>query len=472
MALEKPTHVADYEARLAPPPSIDRWPIIIGQNLTGQYLSAAFRLCTQGYRYQFVDLLNELLEHDPHARGVFRQRILAVASARIELDAPKLEANDPEAELAKTIADTCRRQFLRIPYRAQRIASLCWAIVYGLGGLEMAWDRLDLWTLKGLDFLHSRRLSYPDSSAWDVYIWDQGASPFEVPGTSGVYGLRVKDYPNKFCIHAPQLNGDYPTRDGEGRYIAFYLLMKRVIVRASAQDFERTIRPWVIAYFGAGTDKDGKAIASKEDVAAADDAVKALGVGSLNAATLPDSVRVEILKAASTLNAQQFVEWIDGQVTKSALGQTFTTEAGKFGSKSTAHQGANGSKIIARYDGNCLADTLENDVFGAIVRLNWPDKVHLAPVVRVVTDEDPDPALVMELAMNATSIDIPVDGRRVAEMTGVPLIDPEDEDAIRTRMLAPGKAASPPDPNDPVVEPVADGTNPVDETDPAAEPPT
>jgi phage gp29-like protein len=473
MALdEKPTRTAALGTQLAPPPTIDRWPIVIGQNLTGAYLSAAFRLCTSGYRHQFVDALNELLEHDGHARGVTRQRVLAVAGARVELDPAKLEPDDPDEELAKTIADECRYQWDRIPYRSQRIASLCWGIIYGLSGLEIDWDRSELWCARGLRFLHSRRLSFPNSSAWDVYIWDQGALVGGPLTSAGLYGLRVKDYPNKFVIHAPQLNGDYPTRDGEGRYIAFLLLIKRIILRASAQDFERTIRPWVVAYFNRRAEGDGKAIASDEDIASADDAVKALGAGSLNAATLPDTVRIDILKAASSLDAQQFLEWIDAQISKSLLGQTFTTEAGKFGSRSTAQVGENGTQVITRYDGACLADTLQEDLFGAIVRLNWPDKVHLAPTIRVVTDEKPDPKRIMELAAQGTSIDMPISIKGLAELTGLPMADPEDPDDDRTRMLMPGRTAAPPDPNESVVAPEADGTEPVDTHDQAAEPPT
>ena len=78
--------------------------------------------CTQGWRYQFVtDLFNELLEHDPHARGVIRRRLARLAGAKIEVRPAALptSASASDKELAKTIACEVDWQIQSMPGRAQ-----------------------------------------------------------------------------------------------------------------------------------------------------------------------------------------------------------------------------------------------------------------------------------------------------------------------------------------------------------------
>lgn len=442
---------------IARPPVIDRYPVILGQALSGQALTATYRLANTGWRYQYVDLLNELLEHDPHARAVTRQRVLAVAGGRVQITAAHLPKNDKREKLAGDIAEDFEQQFSNIPGRSQSIGQLNWGLFYGLSGSEIDWQRTDGWEIGGLSNIHSRRLNYPNPTTWDLYIYDQGLVG---PGlsymgpTTGVYGLRVGDFPGKFICHAPALNGDYPTRDGEGRYIGMYMLLKRMVVRASAQDFERTIRPWVVGYFNRDMDDGNPPPATTEDIKALEDALAILGMGSLNSAALPNTVKVELLRAASAMSATEFLSFLNREISKALLGQAFTTEPGANGNLSTSQMAKEGTLEVLRYDGQCIADTLERDLATPWMKLNYPEANRkLLPRIKIMVDELPDPEKVANIATSLASVDVPIDVDELAEMTGMPVVAPDDKKARRTRMVAAGKAESPPpEPGSPEAE--------------------
>ncbi len=447
-------HPLEQPALLAPPPVVDRWPILIGQNLSLAYLTNTYMLATQGWRWQWVDVVNELLEHDPHARGVCRQRFLPVVAARLEVLPAELPegAEQSDKDLAKKVADEVRRQIKGIPAWTQALGRLVWGIGYGMSAAESEWCR-DTgsmapkgWEVRGLSFVHSRRLNVTNPSTWDVHIYDQGPTGPGAQLNYGFgYGLPLRAYPGKFILHAPALNGDYATRDGEFRYIGAYLLIKRMMVRVTAQDFERFVRPWVLGYFNREGDKNRQAVAANPDIQQLLAAVKALGMGGLNAAVLPESVRVEILKAAASAgNPREFIDWLDTQVTESLLGQTYTTRPNVRGTHGAAGVAAEGTRRINEYDAQCLADTLERDLVYWIVALNWDEQVarRFCPKLKFGVSDPPSATEVATIAKLLTSIDVPLRARDVGEMAGMPVIDEGDEEGMahgRTRLVYAGK---------------------------------
>lgn len=442
--------------QLAPWPQIDKYPVVIGQNLTGNHLSAQFRLGTQGWRYGYVDVINELLEHDPHTRGVVRQRVLAVAGARVDVRPPKLPKKHKDTDLSQQIAEDFAYDFEAIPELSQALGQLNWGVVYGVSACEFDWN-LDPeigWEPIGMRFVHSRRLNYPDPSSWDLYCYDMGmVGPGLYFGpTTGLRGLRIADYPGKFGVHTPSLNGDYPTRDGEARYIAFYLLLKRMCVRATSQDFERLIRPWVLAYFAVEKDDAKNAIATEDDIAKADAAAKSLGAGALNTASLPDSIKIEIIRAAMAMQVGDFLSFLNAEISKAILGQSFTTEPGKNGNFAAMDIANKATLRILKYDAATLADTLRRDLAMRWMKLRYPQaNRRLCPQIVLHVTELPEPDKIIEIAAKATSIDIPVDVDQIAELANLPIVPNELDEPRRTRMVAAGKSVEPgdDDPNEP-----------------------
>ncbi len=427
-------------AVLAPWPQIDRFPVILGSNISFSYIAAVCRIALNGYRQPFVDVLAELLEAEAHGFSVLAKRILGVAGGRLEFAPADVPDGTAEEKRARDICTFVERQFNAIPRRTQTFASLLWGLYYGISAAENIWERTaGEWRVSALRFIHSRRLSFPNYATWDLYVWDQGAvTGLDPAPTQGTVGLRIADYPGKFTVHAPQVRADYPTREGLGRSLVYYFAIKLLFLRVSAQDFERFVKPWAVAYFATTDEKTGKPrSANDDDIAAADRAVRALGVGSLSAVVLPDSVRIEILNAASKLSQDQFLAYLDAAISKAVVGQTFTTEAGNYGSRSTAEVGKGDALELGRYDAVCFSDTLREHLVLPLVRLNFPGQESLCPRLRLHVEERPNPEAVMNVAAKAASVGMPVDADELARQVGLPLVDPTNEKARRLLPLKP-----------------------------------
>ena len=458
MPWEKPQDI------IARPPIIDRYPIVIGANLSGQYVSSAFRLCNSGWRYQFVDVLNELLECDPDARGPVRARVLGVACGRHEVLPADIPKDDFDFKLADEIAQRYGEQFKSIPKLQQQTAQLLWGDIYGVSSNEIIWDLNGSdWDIVGLSNIHSRRLNYPNPTSWDLYIYDQGlvGPGMDYMGpTTGVFGLRVSQFPGKFIVHTPALNGDYPTRDGEGRFIAYNMLFKRMLMRATAQDFERIIKPRILGYFNRRlAEGTTRSIANTEDEQMLQNVCVALASGGLLSGTLPDSTKVDVLKDAAAMEATEWLNFLVRGYAKSLIGQSFTTEPGANGNLATAEQAAKDTQKIFKYSARCLCDTLEEDVARPWMQLNYPDAPRrLLPRHNLIIDEAPDPQTLLKMAGDA-SHNMPEFARRVdmddlGERSGVKLLG---EKEARPLPAPPVTIHGPPKDGEPGDEPPKNG---------------
>lgn len=454
-----PVPVINDQSVFARPPQIDRFPVIIGANLNAQYVSSAFRLCNSGWRYQYVDLLDELLENDPDTRAVVRARILGVACGRYSVEPAILgdDASDAEREIAQELANEFEVEFNNIPFRTQRIQQLAWADWYGLSGLEIKWAHpsASKWEVADLSFIHSRRINLSNPTSWDVYIYDQGlvgpGSEYMGP-TVGVYGLPVAKYPGKFLIHSPSLSGQYPTRDGEGRYVAFFMLMKRMVTRCSAQDFERTVRPWVVGYFNRKLQEGHDTpLADKLDIQLLEAALGALGAGSMNSAALPNSVKIELLKAAAAMSAVEFLGFLNKSIAKALLGQAFTTEPGANGNLATAEVADKNTSKILEYSVNALCDTIRFGLCVPWLSLNHPGlSRRFAPRIVGNVSDLPKPELLMKMASQATEMDMPVDMDDLSARTTIKLLAKDDVTGRRTRCVTAKAGPNPPEDGQPI----------------------
>jgi phage gp29-like protein len=419
--------------QVAPWPLIDRYPLVLGANLTHAYISAAMRSATQGYRQQWVDVLDELLEREPFGFACLSQRILTTAGARKHVKAAKTKEGTPDADLAEKARSLVEAQLESIPNLTQHCATLLWAIYYGITALEKMWARVNRpdasWWITGLHFVHSRRLAYPDQSAWRLHIWDQGVvSINEVAKypSEQLFGLAVDDYPHKFIVHIPSLRGDYATREGLGRELAFYFSLKTIAMRGAGQNVERFAKPWAWATYNTGTEAtDGKPRdASVEDIAAGDAAVKAMGVGSLAGVSLPDSITLN-MKTPDSLGAighKDLAALCDEAISACIRGNTGTSKVGRNGSRASMEVAERDEQSVNRYDAVALSNTLTEYIARSVIELNMPEAMHLVPTIEVAVEEEPDPDHIMAVVQKAVMAGIPVDADAVAVMAKLPVI--------------------------------------------------
>lgn len=435
---------------VAPWPLIDRYPIVQGSRLTVEYVSAVFRLATTGYRQQYVDLLGELLEQDPHLFSVLSKRILSTANARLEITAADVPEDGPDFDLAKETAEMVRAEIARIPDLSRAFAELLWGLYYGVATAEIFWSRdSDGWHIDRLEFVHTRRLSYPDSQSWDLCIWDQGQvlgwqSPWgEAPTNSATFGTRIADWPGKFITFRPQLRGEYPTRDGLGRQTAVWSIFKRIGARNAVAYLERFSKPFMdVAYTTTdGSEQDGPhRQASEEDQALARRIVDTIGPGGASGVSHPDSITVEpkTFEGASSGGTKlTYTEWIgvcNGEHSKAVLGSTLGTEVGHGGGNRALGEVMERSELdIEQYDAGRLGEAVKRDLVTWLVRLNKPEALHLVPDASIHVGKDPDPKAVLENADKMTKMGGRVDLDKLADQTGLTLIPNEPGADGKTR---------------------------------------
>lgn len=430
------------DAKLAPWPSIDRWPVILGSNVTIAYITSVFRTCLTGYRREFCDLLDELLERDPHLYGICAQRIHAVCGGELQVIPAVAEAGSTDDTKSREIAACVEKRLRGLPNWQQSLSQLQWGgLYYGVGASEVSWSKdQDGWYPARLHWLHSRRLAYPDMNDWSLRVWDQGSvrQSYDVNDpTSRLFGIRCEDFPGKFIVHTPSVRGNYPTRDGLGRECAYWSALKLMGARGAAQYIERFGKPWVVGYYATAEEDKMHRAADERDMKVLESASVALGLGSLASATLPDSTKLDIFgpaaQASRNLLHAQFVHLCNSEMSKAVLGQTDTTEPSANGSKGAVEVRKQGTQELYRYDAACLADTLQSTLVYWIVTLNYPGYEHLAPTIRLHSAEEPDLNAILDRATKMATFGAPVDADKVSEEVGVPLLPKPDYAAMEAQ---------------------------------------
>lgn len=457
---------------LAPWPQVDRYPIVLGPNAGFQYVSAAKRQAKFGYRLQWVDLLEELIEKDPSAYGNLSNRILSTAGGRIEVKSAskndeladavrslatpdgKRHPRADEVELADEIARHVQAQVNAIPELPQALVNLLWGIYYGPMLQEIIWDRRpEGWRVKRLHFIAARRVSFPDQANYHPHLWDQGLVTTAGPGwqnylSSGLFGIDILDYPNKFISYHPHVVSGYPQKDGLGMLLAWYLVLKAMAVRGGGEYIERFVKPWALATYASSYDDQGKKSrnATPEDIEAASAAMQALGLSGLSFATLPDSIDVKLFGPGTNKGGGEgklaqtvFADWIDDQVARAILTTSAMQQLKATGARNALEVLARGAKRVYWFDSVVLAAALTRDLGDAIVRLNYPGKEHLAPTLLIHTDDEPSPEVMLDRYAKAAQAGFPIDADKAASHAGLAdvLADPENADA---RILYPVKA--------------------------------
>lgn len=449
-------------AVIAPWPLIDRYPTILGDRISIGYIGAVIRQCMSGYRQQWVDLLEELLVGEPHGYAVLEHRFNTVSGGRLDITPPELRPingePNPETDEAKLIADDIASVVDAIPDRQKALNRLAWGLYYGVSGAENIYEyRADGWRVVALNFIHSRRIAYPDQNSWRPRIWDQGSVSTSTDTnrsypTTEMFGVRVDDFPGKFIIFEACIRGDYPTREGLGLQLAYWIGLKGMAVRGAGQYVERFGKPWALGSYSTAQPNLPKRAATDEDIKALNAALAALGLGSLAGAALPDSVEINLqgpgLNSGSTgITHAELIALIDAQIEEVVLTTSGITTPGKNGTRSSREVMKEGTRETFRYDAQCLADTLKRDLVMPLVRLRHPGKEHLCPNVAIFPNEEPNPLAILELNAKAAASGLPVDADAVAKKIGVDLV-PAEKRAPPRRMY-PVKPIPPVDMNAP-----------------------
>ncbi len=343
--------------------------------------------------------------------GVCRRAVLGVE--------PSVEAaSDEQADI--DLADEIR-EIVRAPAFRSLLSQCLWGFGPGVSANEILWDRSGrTWTPAGYAWRDPRWFRWGREDAHQLRLLSE-EDPAE--GTSLERG--------KWIVHAPSLRPGIPARGGLARPVAALYCLASWALTGWSGWLEVYGRPIRLGKYGPD--------ASEEDKATLQQAV--FGIGSDAAATIPESMAIELIEAARSSSSdayERFMRWMDEQVSIIVLGQAATTQG------TPGRLGSDDAQAEVRHDilrGDCeeLAETLSRHLVKPCVDLNHgPQERYPRVVLRARDPEDVD-ALVRALRL-LVPFGMEVETSVVRDRLGWP-DPPEDADVLRAPER-PGPAAA------------------------------
>lgn len=433
----------------------DHYPLHWGAKATVGTVTAQLRLQEIGYRLQYCDLLRELIEGDGHAFSCLQSRAYQVSSRPWSLVPADVTSPSDQAK-AKTIAEYCTQALKRIPAWRTHVASMLWAITYGVTCREIMWDRKRSgeWCIDELRFVHTRRLGYD----WD---WNVRLTAYAYAD----WGMQLSDMPGKFWLFEPKLSDEYPTREGLGRTLAYWLAFKRFGQRDFIAYVEKYGKPYAIAKWKTGADS-----ADEETISTANQIARNLAAGTTSGAAIPDTLDI-LIEGGGTKNSgggsgentphKALIAGCDQEVSKLVLGQAFSTNASQgagLGTDKSIFEDV--TRNLIRNDAQQISESITRDIVRWLVRLNFgPDAAdRLCPTYQIDVEDSDDLGALCDQLTKLKALGMRIGEQWLHEKFGVPepqegedvgeqTDDEADEDG-ESDVPQPGKGKDKPDPKD------------------------
>ena len=317
----------------------------IAAGLTPQRLKAALASADTGETRDFCTLAAELEERDIRygaSLGVRKRAVLGVE--------PVVEAASDSAE-DRGLADE-----VRSIVRAAHFRRLSAACLDGLGkgwaAVEIDWDRSGKrWRPRGYLWRDPRWFRWSREDPHELRVLDESAPVDGIPLA-----------PWRWVVHCPSLREGIPARGGLSRIACAAYLLRSYALRDWMGFLDVFGIPVRLGKWGPG--------ASESDRRALRRAVAEIGSGA--AATIPESMQVELIEAgrsSATDAFERLCRWLDQQVAEAVLGQAATTEG------TPGRLGSDQAQADVRHDilvSDCadLADTIQRDLIVPYVILN------------------------------------------------------------------------------------------------------
>jgi phage gp29-like protein len=447
---------------LGPSPARDMYAARLGSLLKPARIAQILTLADQGQPADLHDLLNELRQKDGVLHSVLQTRedaLLGVGWTIQPFVAPSKKKATAQNE---KIAALCSEWVGQIKGLDRAIAHLADANYKGFSVCEILWKKQGKYIVPSELLCHQgRRFAFDETQKLRWY--DDGLKLF--PGIDF-----LGQWPHRFLVHQPRINGDSPSREGLGRTLVWLVCWRVWAWRDWMLFSELYGKPWRIVTIKreGGGDED---LEAAHDIA--DNATSSTSIVKY------DSVDVEFAWPESKGGSQSSPSpSILGEASKDialcVLGQQATTGqvTGGLGGKGAAHE--NVRKDILKADDRAESGTLKDGLLAKCVLLNFGPRASV-PGWSFNTAETKDTkafADTLDVATNKLGMDVPV-GYAHDEM-GIP--KPQAGEPVlrgtRAQAQVPAKLEPKPEPpqpeDDPTGEPPADPSGD-DTADDAAE---
>lgn len=428
----------------------------MGGGITPQDVIPIIRAADGGDPARLIDLTNELRQKDGHLQSTLFTREAAVAALEWEIVLPgasgkprlgkggKPRRASPGETQRRFIEDTFRALDAPSPDSALSslrglIADLTGGNVDGHAVSEQLHTRDKRGRLipRGFKKHPARRFGYDFTGRFPsdrLILRDSTTRNLPVDFRA--------DFPFRFVVSQPRINGDVPSREGLGRCLVWPSLFRNWTLSDYLKLAELAWKPWRLARIMKG--------ATPADIRKAKEALQQL----VTQGYATHSEHVEILlkwadgaKGSSTNNHGDLLARLAAEVSKAVLGQTLTTEQGAVGSQALGNVHNDVRKDILEFDAQHLASVITRDLIRPLIELNYGPGAPV-PIFRFVTEDATDfKAFAEALKVLAKDIGMKVPKAWAHDQLGVPVpqegeeILGEDPDAAEGDKPA---AATPP----------------------------
>jgi phage gp29-like protein len=355
-----------------------------GRSLDLDRIDLSIRNVMRGRMREVTDMGRESLLLDGHTSGLLQKRINRASVFEWEVVANTGEGvNGFDRELANEIADHVRSQLVSLKDFRRARRRLRWGVWDGRAVLEKEWAvvpgpelgiaKPEAWKLKGLHWIHPRRVSFTAQRELVLIDnWSDGG--FD----STQQGVRLNEFPGKFLAFQPQLFDDYAELEGLQLRCLYWSFFQRLGTRERLELLEQFAKPWRWAY------SEGERPANVDAIQDAFDILQ--NMSSKQAFWLSPGVKAGFFQPGpgSGQTHKETIEDARFVLSKLILGSTGTTDAVSTGLGSSI-----GDAHLSEEDLVIAADTMDEDeaieqqLCDEIVLLNYGEQaMPYAPIFR------------------------------------------------------------------------------------------
>ncbi len=343
----------------------------IGGSLTPQQVSTILRNADGGRMEDLCDLANDARQKDLTLQSVLGTRELAVQGLPFELYFP---GQDKNSRKGSRQLELCKDVLSNQPDLPKLIGHLVGAVYYGYAVAEIDWVRDGRYLVpECVRPLAPRRFGFRDRDG--AFVWrDQQTNWQDVDFQ--------REWPHRFIVSQPRINGDVPCREGLVRPLMWAALFRNWTLSDWLKLGEIAWKPWRVGRF--------EKKASRDDIEGLVAVLK--GMSSSGVAVLPETANVEIQwpggQVSQRASHSELFAILGDEMAKGVLGQTLTSSQGKVGSQALGNVHNEVRKDIREMDARHVAAVITHYLLRSICWLNFGNVE--VPHLRFLTEEAAD----------------------------------------------------------------------------------
>ena len=388
-------------------PSLSIWQQFsrIGGGLTPAQVSTIIREADAGNTRRLIELANEARQKDCHLQGCLDQLEQAISGLDWQLTPPH-DAKAKEKKAAEFIESELRDNGSFFQF----LAHLSGSFYYGYAVSEIFWAKKN-GSLVPVSFENHDARRFGFRQVDGCFVWrDTGMG-------EGV-DLR-SEYPGKFVIAQPRVNGDVPCREGLARLLVWAALFRNWTITDWLRLGEIAWKPWRIGKY--------KKEAAKEDI---DGLVRVLdGMSTNGVATIPETIDIDVKWAPNGTTKpmhEVLFETVAREMSKATIGSTETISSSSSSGYAQARVHNDVRKDLLESRSKQIAAAITRDVVAVMCMLNFGPGVR-PPCFEFITQEPIDLSMFSNGIAALTKAGLKIPQSWVREQAGIPEPDADDE---------------------------------------------